>query len=98
MDEQQIQDAIKKLSANEVVKFLDAKKAKPDCPMCGNGTWALVDHESEGVPMIPMLKDGGLQLPPPHIPSIGLICTNCAFVRFHAARQIVYWIHTEGDK
>lgn len=72
-----IPDDYKKSVLDELAK----RKINPVCECCGQNNWAVLDH-----PVSVQITDlsGSFRIPPPQVPSAGLICNNCGNVRLFA--------------
>lgn len=64
-----------------LLKRLIEKGVRPECEACGQNNWSVVD-QPVGVMIVNL--SGAFQIPPPHIPSVALICNNCGNVRIFA--------------
>lgn len=87
-----------KVSGTDVQRYLVAKKARGECPSCGQNDWSLVDPTQEGVTYLPVQNDPStLVLGGPMIPVALMICKNCNFLRFHGLIAIERWKREEGQ-
>jgi uncharacterized Zn finger protein len=69
----------------KIIDSLQKKKVGTTCPSCGQNEWAIIDQ----VVSVQIADiNGGVRLPAPFIPSAGLICNSCGFVRVHALLQL----------
>lgn len=80
------------LSFKDIAQFLNDKKIKQTCNLCGNAGW-MTGHGDEAKGLIPVGADGesdfrGLNK---SIPTHFLICTNCGHVEFLASKIIRNW-------
>ena len=41
--------------------------------------------------LIALSKSGAFSIPPPNIPTMGVACNNCGYIRQHALGIIVQW-------
>jgi transcription elongation factor Elf1 len=66
----------------KIIKKLQEKGVKIDCPMCGHNNFIIADGYFNN----PMQSDfqGGLVLGGPSIPTIAIVCGNCGFISQHA--------------
>jgi hypothetical protein len=72
---------LSKSDRDAVARFLDQKKAQPECPSCGTKQWEIASH------LVEMGAYVGNAPRPQKIvlPAVVLMCTNCAFMRLHSA-------------
>jgi hypothetical protein len=83
------------LQVDHVLAFFDARGANPACPTCGRNDWEITRPDVDGATYF-SLRPGGHGMPASsHVPSILLVCRNCAHVRIHAALPIVEWAVNE---
>ena len=61
-------------------RLLKAKHALPNCPMCSHPSWSVIDKDTflQGFDSETdsVLQSRGIK-------AVGLVCTNCGYVRFH---------------
>ena len=72
------------LPSNFKEKLLEALKersANATCEICNHNDWAVID---QAVSIQVTDLSGAWQIPPPQIPSGGLICNNCGNIRLFA--------------
>jgi len=65
----------------KVLAALSQRGAKPECEVCGQNNWAVIN---QAVSVLITDLSGGFMLPPPQIPSAGLVCNNCGNIRLFA--------------
>ena len=69
----------------EAVAALRRKGVHGACPRCSKGNWnadIVAVYVSADVP------PAGFAMPPPHLPVVMLICTNCGFTSMHNLRAL----------
>ncbi|MDA2929323.1 hypothetical protein MYX84_05145 [Acidobacteria bacterium AH-259-O06] len=82
----------KKGYKDRVISRLAELQVKPKCEICDHDNWTFVAQ----VIAVPVLDNDGLfVLPPPQIPSAGLVCNNCGNIRFFALAAL--GIDLEGE-
>jgi hypothetical protein len=64
-----------------VLAKLREKGVRPQCELCGANDWNMVEQP---VMTVVASGSGAFALPPPHIPSVALICKNCGNTRLLA--------------
>jgi hypothetical protein len=64
-----------------LVQTLRERGANSICEVCGKNNWAVID---QAVSIQVTDLSGTWQLPPPQIPSGGLVCNNCGNIRLFA--------------
>ena len=72
---------------NPFIEALDAKVVNPHCPVCDENSWATVEDLVQ-ILMGPEEQSGD---GPPTIrgfDAFTIACTNCGFVRMHAAEAL----------
>jgi hypothetical protein len=62
---------------------LDGAKARRDCPCCANKEWKVWENVTSLT--FPVAEPVPEALA---VAALGLTCTQCGFVRFHAARTL----------
>lgn len=80
---------------DEIIKKLNEKGAILPCSRCGNKSFVLMDGYSKFY-LQDIEKIGGINLGDPLVPVIGVICSNCGAITFHAAGTLGL-INKEGD-
>jgi len=60
---------------------LAERQINPICECCGKNDWAVLDQ-----PVSVQITDlsGTVRIPPPQVPSAGLVCNNCGNIRLFA--------------
>lgn len=66
---------------DKLLAKLAEKRINPVCEICGQNTWAVVD---QAVSIQITDLSGAFSIPPPQIPSAGLVCNNCGNIRLFA--------------
>ena len=64
-----------------LVQALRDRGANTTCEVCGKNNWAVID---QAVSVQVTDLSGNWQMPPPQIPSGGLVCNNCGNIRLFA--------------
>jgi hypothetical protein len=79
----------------KVLAALAQKRVTPACELCGQNNWAVVDQ-----PVSVQITDlsGGFMIPPPQIPSAGLVCNNCGNIRLFALGALGLLPAAESEK
>jgi hypothetical protein len=86
-------DPTKPLKRDDVLRFLQAKSARP-CGTCGSPAFDVYDEERVNgrvvlsAPEFPEFKLGGAEA----LEMIAMSCTNCSTVRFLHRRFVADWI------
>ena len=99
--DQKLTEAIGRLTIREVIEFFEARGARPTCPFCGKNSWAVNDPTTEGVFANALHKPkeiGSVVVGGVVVPQVAVTCTNCAFVRTHAAVPIAAWLLEKESK
>jgi len=65
----------------KLLKALAERKANPTCEICGHNDWAVID---QAISVLITDLSGGFRVPPPQLPSAGLVCNNCGNIRLFA--------------
>jgi len=73
--------ALSKDFKQKVLAAINSKKIKSNCELCGQNNWSVAD---QAVTLLVSNLEGGISLPPPHIPTAALVCNNCGNVRLFA--------------
>lgn len=63
---------------NKLLAALQERGVEGKCGLCGHNDWAVID-QAVSVQITDL--SGSFQIPPPQIPSAGLICNNCGNIR-----------------
>ena len=66
---------------DQLLQKLAEKKINPNCECCGQNNWAVID-QAVSVQLTDL--SGGFRIPPPQVPSAGLVCNNCGNIRLFA--------------
>lgn len=79
------------IDAADLIKYLVAKGARPECPSCGANDW----HMGKGNQEFGVLPVAKSELYPrttdSYIALLTMICKNCGFVRTHARPLVEAW-------
>lgn len=67
-----------------VMQALAAKQVNPICSSCGKNNWTLVER----VVTVTIQEGEGYSVPPPFVPSLGMLCNNCGYIRLHALKAL----------
>jgi hypothetical protein len=78
-----------------VLAKLTEKRANPVCEICGQNNWAVVD---QAVSIQVTDLSGAFSIPPPQIPSAGLVCNNCGNIRLFALGALGLLPKPDADK
>lgn len=65
----------------KLINALKERGANVICEVCGRNNWAVID---QAVSIQVTDLSGSWQIPPPQIPSGGLVCNNCGNIRLFA--------------
>lgn len=65
----------------KLLATLQERKVNPICELCGQNNWAVVD-QAVSVQITDL--SGRFSIPPPQIPSAGLVCNHCGNIRLLA--------------
>lgn len=98
-------DAMKALSragTDDLGAYFDSVGATKDCPFCGNAKWHVITPSDNGVIRLETREFE----PTGHMsatktsaaPVVGLLCTNCGFLRQHAALHVGFGLLAAGEK
>lgn len=79
----------------QVVDELAKRGVKPQCEICGHNDWVVVD---QAVSLHITDLSGSYKIPPPQIPSAGLICKRCGNIRIFALGALDLLPDTKGEK
>jgi hypothetical protein len=79
----------------KVLAALAQKWPNPSCDICGHNNWAVVD---QAVSIQVTDLSGSVSIPPPQIPSAGLVCNNCGNIRLFALGALGLLARPEGEK
>ena len=66
---------------DKVLARLQERSVRAICEACGRTNWSVVD---QAVSVLITDLGGPFTIPPPQIPSAGLVCNNCGYVRLFA--------------
>lgn len=80
---------------DEIIQKLTEKKATLPCSRCGNRSFGLLEGYSKFY-MQDLEKIGDINLSDPFVPVIGVFCTKCGAITFHAAGTLGL-LKKEGD-
>ena len=67
----------------KVRDYMAAKRLNTVCPSCGSRVWG-IDH----IVPLPILRPDGMMTDEYPVPALMLVCQNCAYLRFFAAKPI----------
>jgi hypothetical protein len=67
----------------EYIDFINRKVSNKFCELCGENSWA-IPADTEMAVALPILQQGSFSIPPPSIPAMITVCTNCGNIRMHA--------------
>ena len=81
----------------KVTETIVTRGVNSDCEVCGKpqSTWSLSDQP---VSIVLTNPEGSFSIPPPHIPTVAMICNNCGNVRFLALQALGLLDLIEGDE
>jgi hypothetical protein len=79
---------------DRLLAALKERGAKSICEICGQNNWAVID---QAVSILITDLSGGFQLPPPQIPSGGLVCNNCGNIRLFALGALGLLPKADGE-
>ncbi|WP_133250785.1 hypothetical protein [Janthinobacterium sp. 78] len=71
--------------------FLQERVKSHACPSCGTNGWGILSAPNMNFGLIALSKSGAFSIPPPNIPTMGVACNNCGYIRQHALGIIVQW-------
>lgn len=86
------------LSVGDIIDFLEQNAATPQCPVCRNTAWTViptVEENSEHPAHFAIGTAntmGELFLGGRNLPLVPVICSKCAYIRFHARVPIQQWV------
>ena len=89
------------LTLSDITQFFDERKVSPVCPICSSRQWHLLTPAGEGTKTTRLKKltpQGPVDAEYPAIPTFLVICTNCNFLREHAAMALGKWKFERGLK
>jgi hypothetical protein len=66
---------------DRVLEALRQRGVRNECELCGDNNWSLVEQP---VSVLVAPRSGEFHVPPPQIPSAGLICNHCGNMRLLA--------------
>ena len=66
---------------DKLLAALNQRGVTPICEICGRNNWAVVD-QAVSVQITDL--SGTFVVPPPQIPSAGVVCNNCGNIRLFA--------------
>jgi hypothetical protein len=64
----------------KIIDALNSKGATIQCPFCHHTEWSVV---GEVISLQIASTDGSIRLPAPFIPSVGVVCSHCGYIRLH---------------
>jgi hypothetical protein len=64
----------------KIVDAMTSKGVTDECPFCHHKEWAVI---GEVISVQIASFDGSVRLPAPFIPSAGLVCSHCGYIRLH---------------
>lgn len=78
----------------KLLAALNQRGVKPTCEVCGKDNWAVID-QAVSVQITDL--SGTFRVPPPQIPSAGLVCNNCGNIRLFALAALDLLPKPEGE-
>jgi predicted nucleic-acid-binding Zn-ribbon protein len=84
-------DKINALTTADISKFLKDKVKNYACTCCGTAKWDVPDFEDFVIGFVAFRKDNSFSIPPPHVPVVPVICTNCGYTRTFSLTIISKW-------
>lgn len=72
---------------DELVKRLDEKKAKIECPICGHAQWVIKSGDY-GWPNVLAWSNGRAEAYFSGFDVVALSCANCGFLRLHDVEML----------
>lgn len=79
----------------KLLSALQERNVNPTCELCGHNNWAVVD-QAVSVQITDL--SGGFSIPPPQIPSAGLVCNHCGNIRLLALGVLGLLPKAEGEE
>lgn len=93
------------ITRDDLVRFLEGKGIRSDCPSCGASSWTVVTSNEDGLEeyiapaqlLVGDPKDPTtLVLGGTHIPVVVMVCDNCFYIRQYARVPIESWLGQEN--
>lgn len=92
MTEQEKDNTEPPISLDELLRFLECHGADTECPHCKSRSWDAQPHAAlEGV-ALSRLGGDALVYPDSILPTLVLVCTNCAYVWPIARKRVAHWL------
>jgi hypothetical protein len=79
------------INADDLIKYLVAKGAKPECPSCGENDWHMSTGAQEFATLPIAKSEFYARTTESYLAVMTMICKNCGFVRMHARPLVEAW-------
>lgn len=82
----------------DLVRYLDAHNVRMECPHCGTSNWGHFNESALEGTALTRLGGDALVYPDSILPTLVLICTNCAYIWPIARKAVAAWLADNPEK